>query len=507
MRLISILTKPRLLILFLVLITLQNSSAQERLPRFESTDCPIERGEWARDVKFECKWLAVPEARENPEGRTIKLSVVMLRAKEPDGSTPLVFLHGGPGVSGIRMFTRGVVEAKLSQHRDIVIYDQRGAGFSEPKLCPEYADVKGESQKLKTQKELEDFDKARTRKCITSLDARIDRAAYNTGESAADMIELRKVLGYSSWDVISNSYGGRLALEAMRRDPKGIRSVVLDKPVTRSPDREAEIALSNQHAFERVFNDCNNQPECRIAFPTLEKDFYQVYDDLNKTPLLVQTEQDSKDGPIVLGGRRFLDRIRNDVISPGRPERLTQLPLLLNEFRRGDKQRAAQILVGYNPLTAVTDDSVLINLITCYDVYGKELRAKRKAINAQVRAPFRRDLMEQCKLWQKQFAHPSAREPVRSDIPTLIFTGRYDDRTPTELAKRIASTLTRAYLYEFPNEAHNPSPTRCRLEIMLQFLANPHREPDGSCISRLQPIKFATTWDTVRGPQAPPADN
>src|SRR5688572_9974203 len=72
------------------------SYAQEKLPRFETADCPIERGEWAHDVKFECKWLAVSEARGNPKSRTIKLAVVILRAKEPDGSPPLVFLHGGP---------------------------------------------------------------------------------------------------------------------------------------------------------------------------------------------------------------------------------------------------------------------------------------------------------------------------------------------------------------------------------------------------------------------------
>jgi pimeloyl-ACP methyl ester carboxylesterase len=104
---------------------------------------------------------------------------VILRAKEPNGSPPLVFLHGGPGDSGIRQFTRSVVEAKVDQHRDIVIYDQRGAGFSEPKLCPEYKDVERESQKLKTQKELEEFEKAGARKCISSLDARIERSAYD----------------------------------------------------------------------------------------------------------------------------------------------------------------------------------------------------------------------------------------------------------------------------------------------------------------------------------------
>jgi pimeloyl-ACP methyl ester carboxylesterase len=481
----------------LVLMTSLSASAQDRVPRFEPAECPFERGAWARDATFECKWLVVPEARANPKSRTIKLAVAILRAREPDGSPPLVMLHGGPGGSGVRSFTRVAVELSLNQSRDVVTYDQRGAGFSEPKLCPEFKDVASDLQKLKTQKEQNKFEEAAIRKCIRCLDARIDRSAYNTIESALDMIDLRHTLGYSSWDIFGDSYGARLAQEEMRRDPKGIRSVVLSKPVTRGPAFQAEVALSNQRAFERVFADCNEQQQCRTAFPTLEKDFYEIYDDLNKTPLSVQLDQKPNDVPVVLDGKRLVDRIRNDVISPGDPKKLGLLPLLLNEFRRGDKMRAARILVGYNPRVTIQGDRVLVNIVNCNDIYGDQLRATRKAINAQVRAPFRRDLMDECKLWQKRSPNPAEWEPVRSDIPALILTGRYDDRVPTEQAKRIALTLTRAYVYEFRSEAHGPQPTAfaCHRQIILQFWENQFREPDASCISQLQPINFATTWD------------
>src|SRR5262245_52365730 len=173
--------------LILVVMATPPTTAQDGIPRLEPAECPFERGDWARDVKIDCKLLVVSEARANPKSRTIKLAVVIVRGKEPDGSPPVVFLHGGPGGSGIRQFPRGPLVAELDLRRDVVIYDQRGAGFSEPKLCPEYQDVSGESQRLKTRKAVEEFAKAATRKCITSLDARIERSAYNTGESAADL--------------------------------------------------------------------------------------------------------------------------------------------------------------------------------------------------------------------------------------------------------------------------------------------------------------------------------
>jgi pimeloyl-ACP methyl ester carboxylesterase len=491
-------------IVLAVALTIQTleSFAQEKLPRFEPTECFIERSGLPPGLKMECRWLVVPEDRTNPKSRAIRLAVVILRAREPDSSPPVVFLHGGPGMSGVKVFTPGIARAKFDHRSDIVIYDQRGAGFSEPKLCPEFRDVEAESQKLKTQREVRKFEKTAIRICVASLDQRIERSAYNTIESASDMIALRQLLGYSSWDVISDSYGARLAQEAMRRDTKGIRSVVMNKPVTRGPDFGAEVALSTQRAFGRVFADCNDQPDCHTAFPTLEKDFYEVYDDLNKTPLLVQI--DSNGQPIVLDGKRFFDRLRNHVLSSGDPGRLTLLPLLVNEFRRGDKNRAARTLVGYNARSAVEGqfegDAVLVKLVNCFDIYGKQFRVTRKTINAQVRSPFRRSLTEDCGVWQKRHADPSEWEPVRSDIPTLILTGRYDDRTPTAHAKRIASTLTRSYLYEFPDEAHGPPPKGCHAQIVRRFLADPFREPDASCISQLTPIKFATTWEVLGGP-------
>ena len=62
------------------------------------------------------------------------------------------------------------------------------------------------------------LDEAR-RACIAELEAQgVDRYAYNTAASAADLIDLRRALGYRTWDVYGVSYGARLAQEAMARD-------------------------------------------------------------------------------------------------------------------------------------------------------------------------------------------------------------------------------------------------------------------------------------------------
>lgn len=499
---------PSAFALALMLMTASAVAAQERVPRFEPGECPFDRGDWAREVKLECGWLVVPEVRERPQGRMVRLAVAILRAKEPNGDPPLVMLHGGPGQSGLRTFTPGVSRWPLALHRDIVIYDQRGSGFSQPKLCPEYQQVEEAARKLKTDREKEKALKDGARTCVASLRAQgIEPAAYNTSASGADLIDLRHVLGYANWDVYSGSYGARLAQEAMRTDPTGIRSVVLDSPVTRGPTNPAEFELSFQGALERVFADCAAQPACRTAFPTVESDFYAMYGELQKTPLPVPVKRsDDGSNTFQLDGSQLVGLIHNNVIN--RPARIAQLPWLLSELRRGDKMRAAQTLVGY--VTPYIDQA-LPNLVFCFDDYGADFRAARKSVSSLLRLPFRNnhfldDLTNPdtgypvfCKVWQKRFADSSEHAPIRSGIPTLILTGRFDDRTPTEHARRIAAWLTRAYVYEFPNEGHGARPVGCHQSIINRFFENPFREPDASCIKSIPPIRFITSWQEFGG--------
>ena len=485
----------------MLILALGNASrfvAQAPMPRLEPSECPFDRGAYAKDAKIECKWLLIPEVKGNPKSRTIKLAVVVIRALEPDGSPPLVYLHGGPGDSALARVSMVFFDG-LNNTRDVVLYDQRGSGKSEPKLCPDYPADAARSQTLPTQKEKDTAFAEARRKCIASLDAEgVDRSAYSTIASAHDLVELRTALGYPVWSLMGSSYGTALAQEAMVQDAKAIRSVILDGPVPRTGALRSDEGFSAQLAFEHVFADCKAQPECNKTFPTLEQDFYDVYKDLKGSPLSVPAQNsDSTTFSFIVHERRLVNRIRNTVL--GQPGRLIVLPLLINEFRRGDKLRAARILVGKNPQSAQQGNQVLVNLIICFDKYGKDALERLKVVNAQIKDPFRADYLGDCDQWQKRFATPADQALVKSDIPTLITAGRYDDRTPIEHARLIATGLTKVYVYELPNEGHglnlNVPNARCRSSIVAQFLKDPFREPDAACIAKLPPVKFLTSWD------------
>ena len=482
----------------LTVVLVATAAAQSKVPRFERGDCLV-NGDWAREARRECGWLVVAESRDHASTNTVRLAVEIFRAKEPNGTPPLVVLHGGPGNGGIQLYSAGVAMSALPQHRDVVIYDQRGAGFSEPKLCPGYERVADSAYNLREGAEKDAKLREARHACVAELDAKgIDRLAYNTAASAADLIDLRRTLGYVSWDIRAGSYGARLAQEAMVRDGRAIRSVVLPSPMARSFSIQAEQPLSTQQAFERLFAACRLQSSCRDAFPNIAQDFYAAYDELMRSPVAVPVMRpDGRSDTVSVDGDRLIAGIRERIrTSAG----LGRVPLLLHELRSGDRLRAAREVVGNGAAPDALANRALRELINCYDDYGPTFLETLTSANARARTPFRRPVTRDCEEWLPRFSEASTRTPVRSDIPTLIMTGHFDDRTPTEHARRIASTLSRAYLAEFPDEGHDARPTGCHAAIVMQFLEDPTRQPDTSCVATIRPISFATKWEPAKLP-------
>jgi imidazolonepropionase-like amidohydrolase/pimeloyl-ACP methyl ester carboxylesterase len=479
------------------------AAAQAGLPRFEHGDCLVD-GDWARSVRRDCGWLVVPESRDRATANTVRLAVEVFRAREPTGAPPLVLLHGGPaGPGAIRLYSAGVAMSPLPRHRDVVLYDQRGAGFSEPRLCPAYDRVADSAYNLREGADTDAMLREARRACIAELDAKgIDRLAYNTAASVADLADLRRALGYAAWDIRGASYGARLAQEAMLRDGQAIRAVVLASPVARSFSIHAEQPLSTQRAFERVFAACAQQPSCRNAFPHVERDFYAAFDELTASPVPVPvTRPDGPADTVWLDGKRLVARLRDRTYERAG---LARIPLLVHELRSGDRLRAAREIVGEGAATAGLVGRVVRDLINCYDTYGPAYRKTLDSVNALARLPFRRVADQDCEQWLPRVGDPSMRAPVRGDIPTLIMTGHFDDRTPTAYARRIAATLSLAYFVELPDEGHDARPSACHAAIVAQFLEDPTRQPDTSCVAAIPAIPFATTWD--QAPLPPPQD-
>src|SRR6516162_8010386 len=77
--------------------------------------------------------LLVPERRSNPERSLMNMAFVLLKRTALHPGPPLVFLAGGPGLSGIDALRMGALYpwfAALRQVGDVIALDQRGTGLA-----------------------------------------------------------------------------------------------------------------------------------------------------------------------------------------------------------------------------------------------------------------------------------------------------------------------------------------------------------------------------------------
>jgi len=476
----------------LAFVALDGALAQARTPRLEVTECPFASQDWAAQVKAECQWLVVPQDRDRVDGPSVRLFVVVLRPAQTTAQPPLVMLHGGPGESALLPMVRGAAR-RGPPRRELVIYDQRGAGLSEPDPCPAYP---SRVQELHANEVLgsgrSDALQRIARECVASMRAAdLAPGAYSTTANAADLVDLRLALRHERWDLYGASYGARLALEAVRRDPSGIRAVVLENPLPPGPE-SAEAPMTTQFVLQRVFAACGRSAACNAAFPRLEQTFLAVFDTLSRSPVAVPaadagSQRPALDGAGLVNGIRRLLRSRDGI---------ARLPLLVHELQRGDRSRAAREFVRLGDASPGRPARASFWLVQCYDQYGPGYRARLDSVRSSVWQPLRavRDNLQECPLWQTRFASAEERAPVVAEIPTLVLTGEFDARTPVEFGRRIASTLSRAYVLELPSETHGGQPMGCRAAILAQFLDNPERVPDASCIGQMPPLEFLTRW-------------
>jgi pimeloyl-ACP methyl ester carboxylesterase len=378
----------------------------------------------------------------------------------------------------------------LMRRRDVVVFDMRGAGASEPKICPDFETQAGDAFNRPTRKEWEEGYRAAVRACVVSAEVQsLDRNAYGADVNAADAIDLRHALGYAKWDIYGVSYGGLVVQELMRQDAKGVRASALVSPATPGAFDPGQGALAYQKRLETVFANCKAQPSCHAAFPKLEEDFYALYDELSAKPVEVAVPNTSPPRTVLLNGERFLMEIRREF---RQPPTVGRLPLLINELRRGDREAAFRRLVSGGGIPSWDSFG---RIVQCNE-YGASYREKVAETKPMLRPPFQTiadDFREHCDLWVPKLTRQLDTRPISSDIPTLVLYGEYDNAMdPKATTQRITARLKHTYRYILTGETHANAALGCHRTILEQFLENPMRAPDSSCLASMPGIQFKT---------------
>jgi pimeloyl-ACP methyl ester carboxylesterase len=449
-----------------------------------------------------CGYLVVPEDRSQPEGRQVKLPVMVFHTQNPNPEPdPVIYLAGGGGLNMMPLlpFYMQLFGDAILHNRDFIVYNQRGAPLSEPALpCPGYGsllyDLARDSDLSK--EKIMEHKIAFLRNCYDDLiEQGINLEMYDTTANAADANDLRIALGYEQANYYGTSYGTSLGLALIRDHPEGVRSIILDsvQPPQKAPNNER--GLNAYQAFGKLFAACAADDYCNQTYPELEATFYRVIDDLNANPatstapgwevscdggifseaiygMLIIAQVDSAPRAIYAaaeGDLSYIDPYIPDILNAISPSELDAVSggvfysLICRERAPLGSYQDALALTADLPLSIA--DHYLFN----FGLWQSNL----------------------CAAWEIEPNDPTMREAVVSDVPALVFAGQFDPITLPEWGQLAAETLNNSFFYEFPNMGHGVMDSnRCALEIGLQFLDDPATEPDVSCIDDLSGPDF-----------------
>jgi pimeloyl-ACP methyl ester carboxylesterase len=455
-------------------------------PVFEPAPCAFST---PRGSDPKCGYLVVPENRARPGGPQIRLHVAIFRSRASASlPEPVVHLAGGPGSSSLDvagyMFEQGL-EAVLDQ-QDLILFDQRGAGYSQPRLdCPERTSVTERLLQIGiSSDEAQGLIVDAFRSCRERMIAQgIDLSAYNSAASAADLNDLRVALGYGKVHLYGVSYGTRLALTFMRDYPDAVRSAVLDSAYPLQINLYTALAPNAERAFNAFFQRCASDGTCNAAYPNLGTVFYQLVDRLNADPVEVRLYAAGAERTARLDGNLLIDVL---FVGLYNPVVTAAMPQMIYDIQQGDYMILRERLALYFD----TDSALGMQMaVQCAEELpfdtSEEAVAAAQHVQPQIAAFYPRSiqpLFTLCQEWTTASPEPRENLPVMSAVPTLILAGEHDPITPPAWGQLLTADLTNAYFYQFPGNGHWVTrSSRCALEMSLAFWRDPDVDPGSVC--------------------------
>lgn len=224
---------------------------------------------------YRCTSVQVPLSYSDPDGEVIELQVIKRPADDPDQRIGSLLINpGGPGGSGIDYARagRGAVSEAVLKRYDLVGFDPRGVGRSDPIEClsdrqkDRYVDANLDPE---TPEEA-----AEVIAISTQFGPRCQRRSpellteISTAAAARDMDILREVVGDEKLTYLGKSYGTALGTSYAEQFPGRVGRLVLDgaiDPTLSNTELSRGQAVAFDKALVRFAEWCVDESSCPLG--------------------------------------------------------------------------------------------------------------------------------------------------------------------------------------------------------------------------------------------------
>jgi len=407
--------------------------------RFEPSGAPA--------VDAEIGEFRVPENRAKPDSKLITLRFVRFKSTAATPRHPIVYLAGGPGGSGIgaAMGERFPLFMALREYGDVIAFDQRGTNKSEPLMsCNEQYFI-NPSAPLQRESGAQAMTSALA-KCVEKLRAEgHDIGAYNTRESAADLMDLRKALGARKLVLWGISYGTHLSIAALREHSPYIDRVILAG--IEGPDETYKLPMDQQLLLEDIARHAAKHT------PDLIASIGRILQELEARPKkVVLTHPLNGMSAEVTFGKLDFQLALADMLTG--PTEFAGLPDFVSRVEQGDWTALALAAAKFRFGRASSVMSVAMDCASGITA-GRKARiaeeAKKTLLEDAINLPF----PYLCSAVNVPDLGDSFREDLHSDVPALLISGTLDGRTRPRQAEELRRGMPNATHLVIENAGHS----------------------------------------------------
>ncbi|PTX61383.1 TAP-like protein [Kordia periserrulae] len=494
----KLITQKITFLLFVACLSVTSLSNAQTEITFDEIETFYKHAEVLNNDNIRWGYLNVPENWDDQNGTVVRIAVAVLKNFENKENAPAtVFIQGGPGASGIgNIFSWQ--NHPLRKNHDIVLFDIRGTGNSQPRLCPDLGrELLGILAKDQP-KEADEEQKTNAALACKQEMVRhgVDIEAYHSGSVAKDLHALLNHLKYKKWNIYAASYGTYMAQVYASMFPQDIEALVLDSSIADIETYYTENTSNYMTSLAKVFTACENDPECNEQYPNLEKVYYEVISDMEKSPITVDVAKNLvEEGTFTFNSEDFKIAIQQALYNK---QLVEVVPLLIYQFKEKNEGALGNLVAAFSSLLSM--DYGVYYCVSCNEALpnNEETEFEANAANypkLNGGLSFYKSDFKVCDVWNRNIPDSLLIQHDLSNLketafPVLVFSGEYDPITPATNGQKTAARFSNANAIPAYTYGHIPGFTRIGTSLTTSFINNPAQSIEKEAFAKAQKIKM-----------------